>query len=73
MTEHPKRSQPILKSGQFPDRKAPPSRLKDHGLRQSDAPSAAQRLLLASRVRQTLDQGLSKWSQSQTMKPPDAA
>ncbi|MBT5242372.1 MAG: hypothetical protein HOH20_16515 [Rhodospirillaceae bacterium] len=70
MPQNPPPSQPILNDGKFPDRRAPPSRLKDHGIQRSTAPSVAQRLLLASRVREALDEGLSKWDRSHSTKPP---
>lgn len=70
MTQPPTFSGPQINDGHSSHRRPPPSRLKDHGIQRSTAPSVAQRLLLARRVRATLDGGLSKWGRSQTAKPP---
>jgi hypothetical protein len=56
-SDHPSDDNP--RDQKFPDRRAPPTRLRDHGVEGIQAPSAAQRLLIAQRVRDTLDHGLS--------------
>ncbi len=71
MMPHPSPpAKPQVETGKFPDRRTPPSRLRNHAVRGDSAPSAAQRLLLASRVRAALDDGLSKWDRVRPTKSP---
>lgn len=55
MTDTPAPSTVLLSTNKYPDRRAPPTRLKDHSVEAPKAPSAAQRFLLAKRVNAFMD------------------
>lgn len=55
MTDTSAPSSFLLSTNKYPDRRAPPTRLKDHPVEASKAPSAAQQFLLAKRVNAYLD------------------
>jgi hypothetical protein len=56
MTDPARTQSRLLETNKYPDRRAPPSRLRDHPVSGSKAPSAAQRFLLAKRVNAFLDE-----------------
>lgn len=56
MTDSTPSQSRLLETNKYPDRRAPPSRLRHHPVQGQKAPSAAQRFLLAKRVNAFLDE-----------------
>lgn len=59
MTSQDNPASRLLATNNYPDRRAPPCRLKDHPVERAKAPSAAQRFLQAKRLNAYLDEGVS--------------